>query len=46
LDELLLLNGNCIDDNIIGANYVRNITIDNLMISALPPAQNTLALQP
>jgi len=32
LGEPWLLNGECIDPNIVGAQYVRHVTIDNLMI--------------
>jgi len=32
LIEPWLLNGECIDGNIVGAHHVRNITIDNLMV--------------
>jgi len=30
-DEPWLLNGDCIDGNILGANFVGNVTISNLM---------------
>jgi hypothetical protein len=32
LGEPWILNGECIDNNIVGAQYIREVTIDNLML--------------